>query len=243
MRKKIIFSYDGTLFNGYQKQPNLRTVEEELEKALFNINNHKVTNIVSSGRTDKGVHALGQCAHFDIDIDITLYKLKCAFNSLLPPDISVLSAEDVDNDFHARFMVTKKSYRYILNMGEYNPIKRNYEFQYNRKLDVDKIKLAIKSFKETHDFKNFVSEEAVLDSYVRTIYKASVKEQDNKLIFEFTGSGFMKYQVRCMVGTLLRIGEGKLDVDYIDKLLNFEVSKNKVYRIGAEGLYLVEVVY
>ena len=243
MRKRIIFSYDGTLFNGYQKQPDLRTVEEELERALFNINNHKVTGVVSSGRTDRGVHALAQCAHFDIDVDITLYKLKCALNSLLPNDIRVLSTEDVDKSFHARYMATKKVYRYILNMSEYDPIKRNYESQYNRKLDIDKIKSAIKSFEGEHNFKSFVSYESKKESYVRTIYKATVVEHDNKLIFEFSGNGFMKYQVRCMVGTLVRIGEGKLDIHYIDKLLSFEVPKNKVYRIGAEGLYLVEVLY
>jgi pseudouridylate synthase I len=243
MRKKITFAYDGTMFNGYQKQPNLRTVEEELEKALFNINNHQCTDVVASGRTDRGVHALAQCAHFDIDIDITLYKLKCALNSLLPKDISVISTEDVDNNFHARYMVNKKIYRYILNMGEYDPIKRNYEFQYNRRLDVEKIKEAIKVFKGKHDFKSFVSEEAKKESYVRNIFKAIVKEHDNKLIFEFTGSGFGKYQIRSMVGTLVRIGEGKLDIEYIKNLLNQSVSKNKVYTIGAEGLYLVKVIY
>ena len=243
MRKKIIFAYDGTLFNGYQKQPNLRTVEEELEKALFNINNHKFTSVVASGRTDRGVHAEAQCAHFDIDIDITLYKLKCALNSLIPKDISILSTEDVDKDFHARFMVTKKTYRYILNMGEYDPIRRNYEYQYNRKLDVTKIEEAIKLFKGKHDFKRFVSEEAKKDNYVRTIYKASIKEKNNKLVFEFVGNGFGKYQIRSMVGTLVRIGEGKIDKGYIDELLKLVSLKNKVYTIGAEGLYLVKVEY
>ena len=108
MRYMIKFSYDGTLFYGYQKQPNLRTIEECLEKALYDINNHKKTKIISSGRTDKGVHAKCQVASFDLEINITLDKLKMALNSLLPEDIHVYETLRVDNDFHARYMVKKR---------------------------------------------------------------------------------------------------------------------------------------
>ena len=129
MRYLIRFSYDGTNFYGYQKQPNKRTIEGELEKALYDINNHTDTRIYSSGRTDRGVHAKGQTAHFDLDISITLYKLKCALNSLLPKDIHVIEAVAVDDDFHARFMAKEKTYKYYLNIGEYNPVERNYVHQ------------------------------------------------------------------------------------------------------------------
>ena len=112
MRYLIKFSYDGTGFSGYQKQPGERTVEGMLENALYNINNHTETRIFSSGRTDRGVHALGQVAHFDIDVNITLYKLKCALNSLLPEDIHVLSTEIADKNFHARYNAISKTYIY-----------------------------------------------------------------------------------------------------------------------------------
>lgn len=243
MRYLIKFSYDGTNFFGYQKQPNKRTVEGELERALFNINNHTETKIFSSGRTDRGVHAFGQTAHFDLNVDITLYKLKCALNSLLPEDIHVIDTQIVDDSFHARFMATKKTYKYYLNMGEYSPIDRNRIYQYNKQLDIEKMKEAIISFVGTHDFKIFTSPEAVKDDYVRTIYDAYIKEDKNTIIFTFTGNGFMKYQVRNMVGTLIKIGKGKLETASVSKLLNNELSDKYVYTAKPEGLYLAEVSY
>lgn len=243
MRYLITFSYDGTLFYGYQKQPNKRTVEGALEKALYDINNHTETRIFSSGRTDRGVHALGQTAHFDLNVDITLYKLKCALNSLLPEDIHVLYTQVVEDSFHARFMAKKKTYKYYLNMGEYNPIDRNHIYQYNKQLNVEKMKEAIKSFIGTYDFKPFTSHEVVKENYVRTIYDASIQVEKDIIIFTFIGNGFMKYQVRNMVGTLLRIGKEKQEVDTIKKILAKEVSDKYVFTARPEGLYLVEVSY
>ncbi len=243
MRYLIKFSYDGTLFLGYQKQPNKRTVEGELEKALYSINNHKATRIYSSGRTDRGVHALGQTAHFDLEVNITLYKLKCALNSLLPDDIHVIEVNNVDESFHARFLVKKKTYKYYLNMGEYDPTRRNIIYQYNKLLDIDSMCYAIKSFCGQHDFKIFTSMEAVKTSYVRTIYDATIEVLGDLVVFTFTGDGFMKYQIRNMVGTLIKIGKGKLDKNIIDKLLNNELSNKYVYTAKPEGLYLVDVYY
>lgn len=243
MRYLIKFSYDGTNFYGYQKQPNKRTVESELEKALYDINNHTETRVFSSGRTDRKVHAKGQTAHFDLEVSITEYKLKCALNSLLPEDIHVIEAKEVDNDFHARFHVVNKTYKYYLNMGEYNPIERNSIHQYNKPLDIDKMSEAINSFIGTYDFKVFTSDEAIKEDYVRTIYNASIEKKDDILIFTFTGNGFMKYQVRNMVGTLIKIGKGKLEVNTISLLLNGELTNKYVYTARPEGLYLIEVNY
>ena len=243
MRYFIKFSYDGTLFHGYQKQVGLRTVEECLERALFNINNHTETKVVASGRTDRGVHAIGQTASFNLCINITLDKLKMALNSLLPEDIHVLSTEIVDKDFHARYMAKEKTYEYVINMGEYDPLKRNYVYQLNKKLDVDKMKNAIKSFVGEHVFKSFVSNECVKDNYVRTIYNAEIKEEKDLLIITFTGNGFMKYQVRNMVGTLIKIGLKKLDQDIIKDIFNDCSLEKYVFTAPSEGLYLVNVKY
>lgn len=245
MRYKIKFSYDGTNFYGYQKQPGLRTVEEELEKALCSINNHQETKVFSSGRTDKGVHALGQVAHFDIMVDITLYKLKCALNSLLPEDIHVFSTEVVDKDFHARFSAKEKKYCYVLNLEEYNPLERNIVFQYGKKknLDLKLMKDEMQFFLGEHNFQNFVSNEAVKESYVRIISSVNLYQKKNYLIFEFIGNGFMKYQVRNMVGTLMKIGEHKLEEGSIQKLLNFQMDPKYVFTMKPEGLYLVDVFY
>ena len=243
MRYLIRFSYDGTNFNGFQKQPNCRCVESELEKALYEINDHKKTKIVGSGRTDRGVHALDQCAHFDIDIDITLYKLKCALNSLLPEDIHVFSVEEVSDDFHARFNSKRKTYKYIINCGEYNPIERNYVYQYGKKLDVDKMKKEIKSFIGVHNFKPFVSEEAKKENYEREIYDAHIEEDNDKVMFYFTGNGFMKYQVRNMVGVLFKIGKGKLELGIVNKIFKDHKLAKCITTIKREGLYLEKIDY
>ena len=218
MRYLIRFSYDGTGFSGYQKQPGERTVEGMLENALYNINNHTETRIFSSGRTDRGVHALGQVAHFDIDVNITLYKLKCALNSLLPEDIHVLSTEIVDKNFHARYNAISKTYIYKINVGEYSPIDRNHVYQYCKDLNFDNMRLAINDFLGEHDFKPFVSEEAIKSSYVRTIYSVDMKKEGDIITISFTGNGFMKYQVRNMVGVLIKIGSGKLTTDSVKNI-------------------------
>ena len=243
MRYLIYFSYDGTNFKGFQKQPGYRCIESELERALFDINNHKETSIVGSGRTDRGVHANCQCAHFDLDISITPYKLKCALNSLLPNDIHVFKVEEKDNSFHARFNAKKKTYKYIINCGEYNPIERNYVYQYGKKLDVEKMKKEIKSFIGKHDFKSFVSQDRVLSNYERIIYDAFIKENGDKVIFYFIGNGFMKYQVRNMVGILFKIGKGKLNEGIVNEIFLDSSKKKYITTMKREGLYLDDIKY
>lgn len=243
MRYLIKFSYDGTNFYGYQKQPGFRTVEEELEKALYNINNKTITRVFASGRTDKGVHALGQCAHFDLDINITLYKLKCALNSLLPNDIHVFSTEIVDKDFHARFNVKEKTYIYKINIREYDPVSRNYIYQYNKDLNIDKMNIAIRYYLGEHDFKAFVSEEAVKSSYIRNITAVEVKEENNIVVFSFSGNGFMKYQVRNMVGLLIKIGQNKFEPNIIEEIFDDYDKRKYITTAKSEGLYLKNVIY
>lgn len=243
LRYRITFSYDGTGFHGYQKQDGYRSVEECFEKALYDINNHTVTKIYSSGRTDRGVHAIGQVAHFDLNINITLYKLKCALNSLLPDDIHVRKVEQVDDYFHARFMVKSKKYVYYLNVGEYNPLLRNYVYQFNHELDLEKMNEAIKNYIGIHNFKSFVSDDCIKDSYEREIYDAYIEKEQDIIKFTFIGNGFMKYQVRNMVGTLIKIGKGKIGVDAIKRIFEDENNKKLVMTAKSEGLYLEEVTY
>lgn len=243
MRYLMTFSYDGTNFNGYQKQEGYRTIEEELEKALTFINNHQITKVTSSGRTDKGVHALCQKAHFDLDITITEYKLKRALNSNLPDDIYVFNVLKVDDNFHARYMVVGKEYKYYLNIGEYNPIERHYVYQYGKELDVEAIKEAIKDLIGTHSFKSFTPNKDKRNNYVREIYDANVEVVNEKIIFTFKGNGFIKYQIRNMVGYLIKIGEGKKDVHSIPTVLK---NENRIYAsttAPAEGLFLTNVWY
>ena len=182
MRYLITLSYDGTNYKGYQTQPGLITIQEQIEKALTKINDGKKTTFTSSGRTDKGVHAKMQCGHADLDINITEYKLKRAMNSNLPEDIHVIKAEKVADDFHARYNVLEKTYEYYMNIGEYNPIERNYVFQYNYKLNVEKMQEGIKYLLGEHDFRAFVTENKEKENCIRTISKATVEKINDNII-------------------------------------------------------------
>ena len=243
MRYLLKFSYDGTLFHGFEKQDNYRTIQGEMENVLKYINNKQDTKLVASGRTDKGVHAKEQTAHVDISVNITPLKLKMAMNSLLPNDIHVISCEIVDENFHARYMVKEKIYEYKLNMGEFDPIARNYIYQFNKKLDVKLMREAIKYFLGVHDFKAFTPSKDKRASYVREIYSASIEEEGDILTFTFRGNGFIKYQIRNMVGLLIQIGLHKKDKDDILKILEGK-NRSAGYRTAhPEGLYLVKVIY
>ena len=243
MRFLIKFSYDGTAYSGFQTQPNLNTIQERLESALQIINNGKKTNIVATGRTDKGVHALCQYAHADIDVDITEYKLKRAMNSNLPDDIHIIETKIVSNDFHARYNVKSKEYKYYINLGEYNPLERNYVFQYNYTLNKDRMNEAIKIFLGTHDFRAFVTESKEKENCVRTITDAKVEQIDNKLVITFKGDGFLRYQVRNMVGILIRVGENKISPEDVEKILESKDRTTTGKTAPPEGLYLTEVTY
>lgn len=242
-RYKIIFSYDGSNFHGYQIQPKLRTIQGELEKAVSYLNQQTKTSVQSSGRTDGGVHALKQVAHFDLNIEIPEYKIKQGLNTLLPNDIHIIDVEQVDESFHARFSAKKKEYIYKINLTEYNPMMRNYEYQYGKELDLEKIEMVLKDFEGTHDFTAFISSEDQREDKVRTIYKTKMSVQKKHVTISFQADGFMKYQVRNMVGLLIEIGSGKKEGEEVKRLLNRKDRKISIKIAPAEGLYLRKVWY
>ena len=243
MRFLIKFSYDGSSYCGLQSQKKNNSVQEMLEYALKKINNNHEVALVSAGRTDKKVHALCQYAHADIGVNITEYKLKRALNSNLPDDIHVIETKIVPDDFHARYNVIQKEYKYYINMGEYNPIERNYVFQYNHQLNINKMEEAIKVFIGTHDFRAFVTENKEKENCVRTITKANIKQGNNKLEITFIGDGFLRYQVRNMVGILIRVGEDKIAPKDVEKILESKDRTKSGKTAPAEGLYLVDIKY
>ncbi len=242
MRYLITFSYDGSKFNGYQKQPNTKTVQQEIENALKKINSNNEVKIYASGRTDALVHAYNQKAHFDLNINISPEKLKKSLNSLISDYIYIKSVEEVSSDFHARFSVKSKEYMYIINMGEYNPIEKDYVYQYNKNLDTKAINEAIKYFIGTHDFRAFTKVELEKD-FVRTIIDAKVKLEDSKIIISFIGTGFLRYQVRNMVGLLIEVGSHKKNVEDVVKILELRNRTNYTLTAKGCGLYLVDVLY
>ena len=243
MRFLIKFSYDGSAYAGFQTQKGLNTIQEQLENAASIVNNHQKTVIVATGRTDKGVHALCQYAHVDIDVKITEKKLKRALNSNLPDDIHVIETKQVADDFHARYNVKEKEYTYKINTGEYNPLERNYVFQYNYKLDINNMKKAIKYFLGGHDFRAFVTDNKEKENCIRTISYTNIEEENNKIVITFKGTGFLRYQVRNMVGVLIRVGENKLSPEEIKKIIDSKDRTKSGKTAPSEGLYLVDVKY
>ena len=243
MRYLIKFSYDGTNYKGFQSQGKLNTIQQQMEIALTKINNGIKTKIVATGRTDKGVHALSQYGHADIDVNITEKKLKRALNSNLPNDIHVISTKVVDNSFHARYNVKRKTYKYLINVGEYNPLERNHVYQYNYSLNINSMKQAIKYFEGKHDFRAFVTNNKEKDNCIRKIEYADIKQIDNIINITFKGTGFLRYQVRNMVGILIRIGENKLDKDELIKILNSCDRTKSGKTAPSVGLYLVDIKY
>ena len=242
MRYLINFSYDGSNFFGYQKQVDKRTVQGELEKVLFKLANKKIS-VSASGRTDALVHALNQYAHFDLDINITSEKLKKALNSILPSDIYIKKVEEVTCDFHARFNVKAKEYIYKINVDEYNPIERNYIYQYNKELDIEKMRKEIIFFEGVHNFKSFTKSNSEIDDYEREIYETRIDVIDNIVTIYFKGNGFLRYMVRNMVGCLIEVGQGKRDIKDILNILELKDRTKAGMIAPACGLYLMNVYY
>lgn len=246
MRFFITFSYDGSKYKGYQKQPRVKTIQGELEKVLKTINNNEKVSVSASGRTDAGVHALNQKAHFDLNISITSEKLKGALNGMLPGDIYVKNVEEVENDFHARFNVKAKEYIYKLNIGEYNPIEKDYVYQYNKKLDIVEIERALKYLEGTHDFKSFTKNDDEKENFVRTIVQTNlIRDMKNLdlITISFLGTGFLRYMVRNMVGLLIEIGEGKRKSEDVIDIIEACDRRKAGITANPEGLYLKDVFY
>ena len=243
MRFLIKFSYDGTNYSGFQTQKNKDTIQEKLEYALTKVNNNIKTKITATGRTDKGVHALCQYGHADIVVNITEKKLKRALNSNLPDDIHIIDTKIVDDNFHARYKVKEKTYEYLINMDEYNPLQRNYIYQYNYKLDIENMQKAINYFIGTHDYRAFVTDNKEKENCIRTIKKATIKEKNNIIIISFTADGFLRYQVRNMVGLLIKVGENKISPETVEKILNSKDRTKSGKTAPPQGLYLKEVKY
>ena len=241
-RYKCVISYDGTNYMGFQIQDDLPTIELELMKAIKKMLDVDV-KIYPSGRTDRYVHAKGQVIHFDLEKHLTPLSLKRGLNTYLNEDIHIISVEEVDENFHARFSAKSKEYRYYINTSELDPITRNYSANiYN--LDYDKMNEAIKLFIGTHDFKGFAS--AQIDKRkdtVKTIFDAKINILGDYLEFVFIGTGFLKYQVRRMMGLLIDIGRGYYSKEKIIEVLE-KKDPSISHRVAPGcGLYLYKVTY
>lgn len=243
---KMTLSYDGSKFSGWQIQPNAISIQELLEKACEKIFKQKI-KVIGSGRTDAGVHALCQVAHFEIDKELEIEKTLFSLNGLLPHEIRVTALEIADPSFHARFSAKQKTYHYHLHLEQFQtPFKRGISYHVRRKLDLTLLKEACKCFEGTHNFRAFANEStkgSAKSSPVKTIYKLEAIEEEGGVRLEFTGSGFLYKMVRNITGALIEVASGKLELSEIPKILASEDRKKAPKAAPAHGLFLADIQY
>ena len=240
---KLTIEYDGKDFNGWQKQPTKLNIQGTIGQAIKQITGEDI-ELNASGRTDAGVHALGQVANFKTNSKIPIEKFAIAINSKLKRSIVIKKAEEVDERFHSRLSCKRKTYRYIINNSpEGTAIYRNLETHIPQKLDAEKMKKAIKYFEGEHDFRAFKASGTSSKSSVRTIYEANVYQENEKIMIELTGNGFLYNMVRIIAGTLVEVGLGKIEPEKITEIIQDGKRENAGKTLPPNGLYLVKVMY
>lgn len=243
-RIKLTIEYDGTNFCGYQVQPDKRTIQSELEKALFAIYNMEVVTF-ASGRTDAGVHALGAVVHYDEPKELKNKKVADSINAFLPSDVKVVKAEEVDESFDARFTAKKKTYAYKFYLSRVErPLYVNRALRVNEEVDVEAMKSACKYFVGEHDFTSFVARKSGKTNFVREIYSAEiVRTGNNEYEFRISGNGFLYNMVRIIMGTLIEVGKGHIAPSAVKNIID---GKNRALAgktMPASALYLLSVDY
>ena len=240
---KILVSYDGTKYNGWQRQGNTQnTIQEKFENVISKMCGEKV-EIRASGRTDRGVHADGQAANFKCNTDLSCQEIKDYLNHYLPEDILVKTVEETDERFHSRLNAVSKTYEYKIATEKPDVFIRKYVFVTDRKFDIEAMQKGANKLLGTHDFKGFSSLGKTKKSTVRTINFINITEENGIISVKINGNGFLYNMVRIVVGTLLDIGEGKLPLSVIDEIFEEKSREKAGVTLPACGLRLVEVFY
>lgn len=242
---KIILQYEGTRYQGWQRQDSTgNTIQGKLEAILGKMTGLGFVQVDGSGRTDSGVHALGQVANFKIDTEMTKEQVMDYINQYLPEDIGVISIDEMPERFHSRLNAKGKTYRYrIWNSPLPCVFERKYVHVLADKLDVDAMKKAAACFVGKHDFKAFTSNKKSKKSTVRTIESIAIERNDNELVLTYNGDGFLYHMVRILTGTLIEVGLGKRSPESIPELLEHGTRDMAGELAPAKGLCLVEVRY
>lgn len=245
-RFKMTIEYDGTPYVGFQIQPNGVSVQETLQKALFKMTKGQTIYVHGSGRTDSGVHALGQVVHLDYPSEINEESLLKALNSITPDSIRIVAVEKVEPTFHARYHTIGKRYRYLINTDKFpSPFTSRYQLHHPFPTDVGKMQTALKAVLGTHDFESFCSTKTDKTMFTRTLTQAEVTQDPHtgKITFVFSGDGFLYNMVRILVGTALQIGDGLKPVSEMTRILAAKNRNAAGPTAPAHGLYLEEVFY
>jgi len=243
MHLLLTIEFDGTNYAGWQRQKNAFTVQEALEDAIKTATG-KECGVVGAGRTDAGVHAYGQCAHFDIETTIPPEKMAFALNLVLPEDIRVKESRQVRDDFHARKNARAKHYRYCIYCAEQAcAINRNFCHHIRGDLNIEAMKTAASYLKGRHDFAAFQSAGSSVQDTVRTIYTIEVNKINEYVYIDVVGNGFLYNMVRIIAGTLIEVGNGRRHIHSMQQILESADRENAGPTAPAKGLSLVSVIY
>ena len=240
-RYKIIIQYDGTNYFGWQMQSHERTIQKEIETALAPLNNDKRVIITGAGRTDAGVHAFGQVAHFDLDTNLTPPELLKALNARLPLDIKIIDLVQTNDEFHARFSAKRRHYRYQCYLGD-NLLFKNQSW-FTGEIEKSKLEIFAEIIMGTHDFLSFSKLNKQLENTICSIYQSKWFKTENMLIFNVCGNRFLHHMVRYLVGTMVAGAQDKISIDYFEDLLNNPQIDVKIFKAPPEGLILSRIDY
>jgi len=239
---KIIYQYDGSDFFGFQRQPDRRTVQGEIEKGLYKIIREKI-NLISSGRTDRGVHAMMQVSNFTTTSKIPTKRLVYALDNITPKDIKILEVEEVDLEFHSRFSAKTRAYKFILTPNR-SVFETRYITEIKDEINVEKLYEIMKDFIGVHNFDSFRMTDCGGKNPVREILEIKCSQiKDEKIEIYIKGNAFLKTQIRIMVGSSLAVYFGEKDKNYIKQKLKEPDSKGEKIIIEGSGLYLAEIDY
>ena len=240
---KLVIEYDGTSYHGWQSQNNALAVQDVIEKAIMTLTGEKCS-LIGSGRTDAGVHALGQVANFITNSNIPAEKFSYALNNILPDDIVIRSSKQVPESFHARFNAIGKKYRYVIyNSRQRSALHRNRAYFVPYSLELHLMEKAMEYFVGTHDFTAFKASDSSVKTSVRTITGTWLKKEDEIITFEVAGNGFLYNMVRIIAGTIIEAGMGKIAPDSIPYIIESRDRKKAGRTAPPHGLYLMEVYY
>ena len=241
---RMVIQYDGTRYRGWQILGDSDvTIQGKLAAVISQMTGEEVS-VIGSGRTDAGVHAIGQVANFHLQGNFDERELLAGLNRYLPEDIAVSSMELVDDRFHSRYQAVRKTYRYRIHTGEIPEVfERKYVYDYRMPLDAGRMRKAAGLLCGTHDFKSFCGNRRMKKSTVRTIYEIRIEELPGELQLFFTGDGFLQNMVRILTGTLIEIGDGRRKPRDIEKILDAKDREAAGYTAPACGLALLHVEY
>lgn len=241
MKYKLIVSYDGSYFHGFQRQLNLISVQEKIEQVLSEITKEEI-KIHGAGRTDAGVHAYGQVISFKTTRTIPTDNLKKIMNKKLYPHIYIKQVEIASETFHPRIDAIKKEYHYLVSINNFDPLKVNYVYYFHDRIDISSIRKAMEYIKGTHDFKS-LCKTTEDKTTIRTIEKFDLDVKDGILEFKIVGDGFLRNMVRIIIALMLRVGEGKIQVEDVKTIIDGKNRKLAPWVSPANGLYLWKVYY